>query len=57
MCGKYVCGMITGLLVGTAAAVAAKNMQEKNETAKIKRKAKKLLNKVEQYVNDAMPFA
>ena len=56
MCGKYTCGMLTGLIVGSALGMAAKNMQEKSETAKMKKKAKKLINKVEKYVSDSMPF-
>lgn len=57
MCGKFICGMLSGLAVGAAAATVCKEMLEKNETAKIKRKAKKLLNKVERYVNDNMSFS
>ena len=44
MCGKFVCGMLSGLAVGAAAATLYKEMQDKNESTKIKRKAKKLLN-------------
>ena len=57
MCGKFVCGMLSGLAVGAAAATLYKKMQDKNESTKIKRKAKKLLNKLEQYVNDNMSLS
>lgn len=57
MCGKFVCGMLSGLAVGAAAATFYKEIQDKNESTKIKRKAKKLLNKVEQYVNDNMSLS
>lgn len=57
MCGKYACGMLTGLVVGSVLGMAAKNMQEKSETAKMKKKAKKLINKVEKYVSDSLPFS
>lgn len=56
MLGKFTCGMAAGLVVGSMIGVAAKCMMEKNETKKIKRKAKKLLHKVENYVSDTMPF-
>ncbi len=56
MMGKFVCGMATGLIVGSMMGVAAKCMMEKDETKKMKRKAKKLLRKVENYVSDSMPF-
>ncbi len=56
MCGKFICGMITGLAVGTALGMGAKCMTDKKDINKIKKKAKRLLSQVEDYVNDAMPF-
>ncbi len=54
MCGKFFCGMLTGLAVGTSATLAAKCFCDKKDAAKIKRKAKKMLDRVEQYVNENM---
>ena len=56
MLGKYTCGMLTGLVAGTMMGFAAKCMLENGEKTKNKQKAKKLLNKVEKYVNDSMPY-
>lgn len=57
MFGKYICGMTTGLVVGIAATCAFNAMCESNEKKKLKKKAKKLVDKVEQYVSDNIPFA
>ena len=57
MCGKFFCGMLTGVAAGAAIAVTVKNMCDKNDTKRIKRKAKKLIDKVERYVSDSMPFS
>ena len=57
MCGKFFCGMITGLAVGTALGMSAKCMTNKKDINRIKKKAKRLLSQVEDYVNDANPFA
>lgn len=54
MCGKFFCGMLTGLAVGSAATLAVKCLCDKKDAAKIKRKAKKMLDRVEQYVNENM---
>jgi len=48
--------MLAGLAAGVAMGVAVKSMTDKKDIIKIKKKAKKLLSKVEDYVNDAMPF-
>ena len=56
MCGKFTCGMLAGLAAGVAMGGAVKCMTDKKDVAKIKKKAKKLLSKVENYVNDTMPF-
>ncbi len=48
--------MLTGLVVGTAAGMAIKCVCEHNETSKLKKKAKKMLNKVERYINENTPF-
>ena len=56
MCGKFTCGMLAGLAAGVAMGVAVKSMTDKKDVAKIKKKAKTLLSKVENYVNDTMPF-
>jgi hypothetical protein len=54
--GKFICGMATGLVVGSAMGVAAKCMMEKNEK-KMSRKAKKFMRKFENYLNETMPFS
>jgi gas vesicle protein len=56
MGGKFFCGMITGVIVGSAAGMIAKCALEKKDTCKIKKKAKKLINKMERYVNDNMSY-
>jgi hypothetical protein len=55
MMGKFVCGMATGLVVGSMMGAAAKCMMDKNEK-KMTKKAKKLMRKFENYLNDTMPF-
>ena len=56
MFGKYICGMITGLAVGSIATCAIKSMCDSNEKKRLKKKAKKLVDKVERYVSENMPF-
>ncbi len=56
MMGKFVCGMATGIVVGSMMGAAAKAMMEKNERNKLTKKAKKLLRKAENYLNDSVPF-
>ncbi|MBR5528626.1 MAG: hypothetical protein IKV97_06430 [Clostridia bacterium] len=56
MGGKFICGMLTGVAVGAAMGSAVKCMCDKNETRKLRKKARKLLNKVERYVSDSVPF-
>lgn len=57
MCGKFFCGMVSGLIVGGLTGYIAYDMLDNSEKRKMKRKAKKLLNKVERYVGDTMPFS
>lgn len=56
MMGKFVCGMATGIVVGSMMGAAAKTMMEKNERKKLTKKAKKLLRKAENYLSDSVPF-
>ena len=56
MMGKFVCGIATGVVVGSMMGAAAKSMMEKNERNKLTKKAKKLLKKAENYLNDTVPF-
>lgn len=56
MCGKYVFGVITGLAVGSAVCMGTKCMVENSDTAKMKKKAKKLLDKFERCLSESMPF-
>lgn len=56
MMGKFVCGMATGIVVGSMMGAAAKAMMEKNERKKLTKKAKKLLRKAENYLSDSVPF-
>lgn len=57
MCGKFFCGMISGLIVGGVTGYIAYDMFDNSDKRKIKRKAKKLLDKVEKYVGDSMHFS
>lgn len=57
MCGKFTCGMIIGLMVGAGAVIGAKYMVDKRDINKIKKKAKRLLSKVEDCVCDVNPFS
>jgi len=57
MCGKFFCGMIAGIAAGTATVIAVKNMCDKNDAKRMKKKAKRLLDKVERYVSDNISFS
>lgn len=57
MCGKFTCGMLIGVAVGAGLVIGTKCMTDKRDINKIKKKAKRLLSKVEECVSDANPFA
>lgn len=56
MCGKFICGMISGLVVGGITGYVAYDMIDSSDKRKMKKKAKKLLGKVEKYVGETMSF-
>ena len=56
MTGKFICGVATGLVVGSVVGVSVISMMEKTERKKLTKKAKKLLRKAENYLNDSVPF-
>ncbi len=56
MCGKFTFGIITAIVVGSAAGMATKCLIDKKDTCRVKKKAKRLINRMERYINDNMSF-